>query len=129
MAESKRVLLVCTPEIPSLHLAREKLTFLRQVELDTRVAVVLNRCHKKPLFTKEQVEDVLGMPVLRMFGNDYYGVNRAVTSGKWLEPSTELGNEFDQFASELLEKKTAPAPAPRKRFLEYFAVSDKALAK
>lgn len=129
MEESKRVLLVCTPEIPSLHLAREKLTFLRQVELDTRVAIVLNRCHKKPLFTKEQVEDVLGMPVLRMFGNDYYGVNRAVTSGKWLEPTTDLGKEFDQFAGELMEKKNvAPAP-PRKRFLEYFAVSDRALAK
>jgi pilus assembly protein CpaE len=128
MAESKRVLLVCTPEIPSLHLAREKLTFLRQVELDARVAVVLNRCHKKPLFTKEQVEDVLGMPVLRMFGNDYYGVNRAVTSGKWLEPTSELGKEFDQFAAELLEKKGA-SPPPRKRFLEYFAVSDRALAK
>jgi pilus assembly protein CpaE len=129
MEESKRVLLVCTPEIPSLHLAREKLTFLRQVELDARVAIVLNRCHKKPLFTKEQVEDVLGMPVLRMFGNDYFGVNRAVTSGKWLDPNSELGKEFDLFAAELLDKKAPAGPPPKKRFLEYFAVSEMARSK
>jgi hypothetical protein len=34
---------VCTPEVPSLHLTREKLAFLKTMELDTRVSVVLNR--------------------------------------------------------------------------------------
>ena len=32
--------------------------------------------------SKEQVEDVLGVPVVRMFGNDYAGVQRSMTSGK-----------------------------------------------
>ena len=32
MHESKRIFLVCTPEIPSLHLAREKLSFLDRIE-------------------------------------------------------------------------------------------------
>ena len=49
MQESKRIMLVVTPEIPSLHLAREKLHFLRGFDLESRVSVVLNRCHKKPL--------------------------------------------------------------------------------
>src|SRR5205085_11781051 len=129
MEECRRVMLVCTPEISSLHLAREKLAFLRQIELDTRVAVVLNRCLKKPLLSKEQVEDVLGVPVVRMFGNDYAGVQRSMTSGKWLDPASDLGRQFDLFAAELLEKKLAPAPAPRKRFLEYFNVSEAALVK
>ena len=129
MEECKRILLVCTPEIPSLHLAREKLTFFRQMDLDGRVAVVLNRCSRKPLFTKEQVEDVLGVPVLRTFGNDYMGVNRAVTNGHSVEPESELGRQFDQFAAELLERKQAPPPPAKRRFLEYFAVTEKALVK
>ena len=128
MDEAKRVMLVCTPEIPSLHLAREKLVFLRQMELDARVSVVLNRCQKKPLFTKEQVEDVLGVPVAQMFGNDYAGVTRAVTSGNWLEPNSELGTQFDRFASELLERKAIASATPKRRFLEYFT-SEKALVK
>jgi pilus assembly protein CpaE len=129
MEESKRVMLVCTPEIPSLHLAREKLTFLRGLDLDSRVAVVLNRCSSKPLFSKEQVEDILKVPVMQIFGNDYLGVNRAVTTGKWLEPGSELGKQFDRFALELLEKKKAGEGAPKRRFLEMFSVSEKALAR
>ncbi|RPI11674.1 MAG: hypothetical protein EHM65_06895, partial [Acidobacteriales bacterium] len=43
MHESKRIFLVCTAELPSLHLAREKLAFLRSVDLEDRVSVVLNR--------------------------------------------------------------------------------------
>jgi Flp pilus assembly CpaE family ATPase len=51
MQESKRILLVCTAEIPSLNLAREKLAFLRDMGLSARVSVVLNRVRKNPLFS------------------------------------------------------------------------------
>jgi len=36
MHESKRIFLVCTPEIPSLHLAREKYMYLKQLDLADR---------------------------------------------------------------------------------------------
>ncbi len=39
MHESKRIFLVCTPEIPSLHLAREKYLYLKQLDLGDRVGV------------------------------------------------------------------------------------------
>ena len=96
MQEAKRVLLVCTPEIASLHQAREKLHFLKALDLDSRVSVVLNRCQKKPLFTHKQVEELLGLSVIKMFPNDYHGVNRAMTAGTfrgnrsrtWANPSS-----------------------------------------
>src|SRR5262249_46696369 len=86
MQESRCVMLVCTPEIPSLHLAREKLAFLRNLDLDGRISVVLNRVHKKPLFTKDQVEDVVGVPVVESFSNDYNTVNKAMAEGRVIEP-------------------------------------------
>ena len=76
MQEAKAVLLVCTPEVPSLHLAREKMAFLKSIDVKDRVSVVLNRVHKKPLFTPKQVEELLGEPVIQVFANDYHGVNR-----------------------------------------------------
>ena len=61
MRESKRIVLVCTGEIASLHLAREKLVLLKEMGLSGRVLVVLNRMEKEnPLFSKIQVEDLLG---------------------------------------------------------------------
>jgi pilus assembly protein CpaE len=119
MQESKRILLVVTPEIPSLHLAREKLVFLRSFDLDGRVSIVLNRCHKKPLFTTAQVEELLGMPVLQQFPNDYTAITKSMTAGKWIDADTEMGQLFNEFARNLMEKKsTVKEP---KKFLEFLS--------
>ncbi len=126
MQESKRVMLVVTPEIPSLHLAREKLNFLRGFDLESRVVVVLNRCHKKPLFNKTQVEELLGLPVVQSFANDYVGVNKAMTAGKWMDPESEMGQHFTEFAQSLIEKKTV-AKEPKK-FLEFLSAPNRLLA-
>lgn len=126
MQESKRIMLVVTPEIPSLHLAREKLHFLRGFDLESRVVVVLNRCHKKPLFSKAQVEELLGLPVVQSFANDYNGVNKAMTAGTWIEPESDLGAQFSEFAQSLIEKK-APVKEPKK-FLEFLSTPDRRLA-
>lgn len=126
MQESKRVMLVVTPEIPSLHLAREKLAFLRGYDLESRVAVVLNRVVKKPLFTKSQVEELLGLPVVQTFPNDYLGVNKAMTEGRWMEPDTDMGKQFESFANSLIDKK-AIAKEPKK-FLEFLSTSNRLLA-
>lgn len=127
MQESKRVLLVCTPEVPSLHLAREKLRFLRSFDLESRCGVILNRCAKKPLFTQKQVEELLGVPVVKMFPNDYQGVNRALTAGTWITPDSEMGKGFMNFANELLERKGATPVEPKRKFLEYFALGSRPL--
>jgi len=119
MQESKRILLVCTGEIPSLHLAREKMAFLKEQGLSARVGVVLNRMHKHPLFSKDQVEDLLGVPVLRVFTNDYEAVNRAVENGKLLEPDSELGRSFTDFAAQLLNQPAAKTEPAKRRFLEF----------
>jgi pilus assembly protein CpaE len=123
MHESKRILLVCTPEIPSLHLAREKMQFLKSVDLDSRVGVVLNRMHKKPLFGKAQVEDILGVPVIATLPNDYHGVNRSTAKGAVVDPSSELGKTYAQFAASLVETHPPQPAVSAKKFLEFFSVS------
>jgi pilus assembly protein CpaE len=123
MQESKRIILVCTAEIPSLHLAREKVAFLKELGLSARVSIVLNRMHKKPLFEKAQVEDVLGMPVMRVFPNDYQAVNQSVQEGKLIDPSGVLGQSFGEFAAQLLEQPGAKTEATKRRFLEFFRTS------
>lgn len=119
MQESKRILLVCTGEIPSLHLAREKMAFLKEQGLSARIAVILNRVQKNPLFSKDQVEDLLGVPVVRVFANDYQAVNRAVENGKLLEPDSELGRSFAEFAAQLMDQPGVKAGPAKRRFLEF----------
>ncbi len=128
MQDCKRILMVCTPEIPSLHLAREKMHFLRNFDLDSRVSIILNRCQKKATFTKEQVEEILGIPVIQTFPNDYHGVNRAVTAGSVVDVNSDLGKSFAAFGQDLLERRVMGAHDGKKRFLEFFAVSSRTLA-
>ncbi|HTW65152.1 MAG TPA: hypothetical protein VME17_11075 [Bryobacteraceae bacterium] len=122
MHESKRIFLVCTPEIPSLHLAREKYQYLKQLDLGERVAVLLNRCPKRSVITPQQIEQLLGVPIYMTFPNDYQGVQRAMTAGTWVESGSELGRQFTSLAQCMLEAKVAPAPEPKKRFIEFFSV-------
>ena len=120
MQESKRILLVCTAEIPALHLAREKLAFLRDMGLSGRVSVVLNRMRKNPLFSQAQVEELLGQPVVRVFPNDYLAVNHAVEEGKLLYAGTELGQSFAEFAAQLMDQPDVKQAAAKRRFLDFF---------
>ena len=122
MHESKKIFLVCTPEIPSLHLAREKYLYLKQLDLQDRVCVLLNRAQKRPLITPEQIEQLLGVPVTMTFPNDYQGVHRALTFGRWVDPASELGRQFALLAQTMLETRPQPVGQRSKRFIEFFSV-------
>jgi pilus assembly protein CpaE len=121
MHESKKIFLVCTPEIPSLHLAREKYLYLKQLDLHERVCVLLNRCQKRPLISPAQVEQLLGVPLAMIFPNDYQGVQRALTLGRAVDSNTELGRQFTILAQTMLHNRPR-AVEGRKRFIEFFSV-------
>jgi pilus assembly protein CpaE len=123
MQESRRILMVCTPEIPSLHLAREKMNFLRTVDLESRVGVVLNRVQKRPLLSTKQVEEILRTKVIATIPNDYEGVNQATAGATFVKAGTELAKHYDQFANELVESRPPVAPS-KKKFLDYFSVTE-----
>lgn len=112
MHESKRILLVCTPEVPSLHLAQEKFQFLKSLDLDDRVNIVLNRVGKNSVISIEHVEEILGRPVAIALPNDYSRVHRALTAGEAVDPASDLGRKFTELANRLAEYAPAPAPAP-----------------
>jgi pilus assembly protein CpaE len=124
MQESKRIFVVCTPEIPTLHLARQKIQLLASMDLGERVSVLLNRAQKRSIITPAQIEQLLGVPVFMEFPNDYRGVHQALTAGREVDPATELGKQFTKLSYSMMEK--APprlGPAKKRKFLEFFSFS------
>lgn len=122
MDESARIFLVCTPEVPSLHLASEKLKFLRSLNLGERVQILLNRTQKQSAISGQEMERILGAPVHMTFPNDYGKVHQALMSGQAVDPSSKLGKRFEELAQTLLEAPSAPL-SKKRRFLEYFSLS------
>jgi len=127
MQESKRVFVVCTPEIPSLHLARKKVQLLQNLELGDRVCVLLNRSQKSTLIGAAQIQQLLGVPVFQEFPNDYRGVHQALTTGKEVDPNSELGKQFRKLANTVLDNGDAEAvpekKAKKKGFLGMLGLS------
>jgi pilus assembly protein CpaE len=122
MHESKWILLITTPELPALHLAREKLAFLRSLELDHRVKLVLNRAHKRMPVGIQEIERLLGHTVAATLPNDYAGVHKALEQGTHVDPSSELGRQFRAVARQFLPGLPDVGP-PKRSFTEYFTLS------
>ncbi len=125
--ESKHVLVVCTAETPSLHLTREKIAFLKSLELDGRVSVILNRVPKNPVLSTKQVEDVLGVSVFKVFSNDYHAVSEATASAEVVDPKSRLGRQYSDFAHELIDRAPQPAVDRKRKLLDMFSVSTSAV--
>jgi pilus assembly protein CpaE len=121
MQEAKRIFLVCTPELPALHLARQKLEYLRSLELEPRVALVLNRAQKHALVSSADIEKLIGLPVAIEIPNDYRGVHKALQEAKPVSPGSETGKRFTELARRILSK--TPGAKPPRRFVEYFSLS------
>jgi len=121
MKESRKIFLVCTAETPSLYLAREKMQYLKRMDLGDRVSVLLNRFHKRSPIGTSEVEDLLGAPVLMTFQNDYSRVAASIAAGNAVDRSSELGKQFTALSSYMMEKKDKEkATASKRRFVEYF---------
>jgi pilus assembly protein CpaE len=124
MHESRRIFLVCTTEVASLHLAKEKLAYLRRMDLGGRVQVLLNRYVKRAGITPEDVEQIVGAPVTMTFPNDYTRVSRSIQAGKSVDPESELGRSVGRFAEQLVDNDSErSATAVKRRFVEYFNIT------
>lgn len=121
MQESKRIYVVCTPELPSLHLARQRVDFLRSLELESRVSLLLNRAQKHSLIPSAEIEKMIGLPITMELPNDYRGVHKAFANASPIEPSSELGKRFAQLARKMLSSDAEVRPP--KRFVDYFTLS------
>jgi pilus assembly protein CpaE len=108
--EANQIFLVCTPEVPSLHLAREKLRFLRGLELGDRVKILLNRAQRHTLIPIAEVEKLLQLPVYMSFPNDYVGVHKSITAGKHVNPASALGEGFRALAESIRSGSKPPQP-------------------
>jgi pilus assembly protein CpaE len=121
MQESKRIFLVTTAELPALHLARQKLDYLRGLDLEGRVSLVLNRAQKRALVSSAEIEKIIGLPVAMEIPNDYRGVHKALSEAKPVDARSELGRSYAELARRILSKQ--PEAKKPHRFVDYFTIT------
>lgn len=98
---SGRVFVACTPELPSLHLALQRLAELDRLGLGReRTAVLLNRVHPSDP-PQAELERILGRPVYHAFPNSYRAVAAAIRTASPVDAGSALGRAFESFAARL----------------------------
>jgi pilus assembly protein CpaE len=124
LMRSKRIFLVCTPDIGALHVARRKAIWLQDLRLTDKVAVVLNCVDRRSTLSVDDIQRIIQLPVRHILPANTGDISRAVQKGAILDSSSGLGKHMARISGEL----TSGRPASRKpnavrRFVEYFSIS------
>ena len=100
-----QILVVCNPELPSLHLTRRCIAYLEHQGFSKdQIALLLNRLSKRGELGPQDMERVFNFPISKVLPEDEAAVHRALTAGKPLSDSSALGKEIAAFAKSMSGK-------------------------
>ncbi|HEY3743924.1 MAG TPA: hypothetical protein VGL53_28970 [Bryobacteraceae bacterium] len=122
LSQCRRIYLVVQPELSTVHLAREKLRFLKSIDLDDRVEVLLTRWRKDAVLTLADIEGVLGVPISQSLSIDSKGTYQALLSGTGIDAASHFGREVQALASGISDAGEKPAASSKKRGIDFFSV-------
>ena len=117
LREANKIMLVTTPELPSLRLAHLKVLLLRKLDLFDKVSLLVNRVSDRIALSLPEIEKTVGLPVLMSFPCDYEDVSDAIREGR---PAPVLATSVQKFAGMLMDRQVE-AERPR-RFIERFGL-------
>jgi pilus assembly protein CpaE len=121
LRESRRIFLMTTPEVTSLHMARARMRRLTQLGLIDRVSLLLNR-KVGSVVTDSDVETTVGIPVSHSFSNDYPGVQEAILRASPVSTGSELGESILNLAHSLVPHREPIETSRRRKFLKFFHI-------
>lgn len=117
MREADKIMLVTTPDLAALRLARLKAQCLRKLDWEEKTVLIVNRVTRRMELSLDEIEKTVGLPVFTTFPCVYADVTRATRKG---EASQKLAPSIQAFAEKLLAKKVPELKRPR--FIERFAI-------
>ncbi|MCC6365031.1 MAG: hypothetical protein IT165_16060 [Bryobacterales bacterium] len=117
LRNSNRIFLVTTPEIASLHMAERAIALLKEMRLEDRLGIILNRIESASPKNRFQIEELLGMEVEAAVPNSYDVLQRALNLGQAAIKDGLLGKRFLEFAESL---RPGYKPAKKTGLLHYF---------
>lgn len=120
LIESKRIYLVCTQELASVHIAMRKADRLKRLGLEREARIVVNRFDPDHVMGTSTISDLVGLPVDATVPNSYTLASVSADKGSQVDPGTALGRSYAKLAG-LVLNRTVEIPRKERRFLEFFS--------
>ncbi len=103
LGECDQTFIVCNSELPSLHLTRKAINYIEQAGLPRdKFSLIVNRLSRRGELGPQDMERVFNFPIGRVLPDDTAAVHRALTGGKPIAQSAELGRQLADFGKSLL---------------------------
>jgi pilus assembly protein CpaE len=116
VTSARTVYVVCTPEVPSLMLARKRTAALMERGVpEDRLQIVLNR-YSKDGPEPSAIAEILGFPIAHLIPNDYKSLWQANLKRRLVDERSVAGMAFESFARSLCGQEVANAKPARKLF-------------
>lgn len=132
LMESDEILLISTPELAPLHLAKARLNLLREYGLADKVTFLINRGNQRDAVTREACEQSVGLSVSQFLPNDYKRLEQALYKGTHIDWECPLGQSFLLLSERLIPYGAKAAAKEEKKsafdlgFLSRFLASSSA---
>ncbi len=124
LLRSKRIYLVCTPDIGALHVARRKAVWLQDLRLTDKISVVLNCVDRRNTLSVDDIQRIIQLPVRHLLPASAGEIARAAQKGAALDGSSGLGKHIARIAAEIaVTGQTTKKGGAVRRFVEYFSIS------
>jgi pilus assembly protein CpaE len=117
-AASASVILVMTPDLPSIWRTERFLDFLDLSGFDReRIRLVVNRTGYSREIPKEEIEKAVHWDVFWSLPNDYRGTMEAINRGKALMSldNSKLAQSFQRLAEQLVQSRPVEQPQKKKK--------------
>jgi pilus assembly protein CpaE len=116
VSSAKTVYVVCTPEVPSLMLARKRCAGLLERGVpEDRLKIVLNR-YSKDGPDPSAITEILGYPISLLIPNDYKSIWEANLKRRLVAAESVVGRAYESFARSLAGQPEETAEPGRKLF-------------
>ena len=121
LRRAQECLLVCTPDVVSMHMAKAKADMLRQLKVDGKTCVILNRAGGVFMPVKE-IEEILQLPVRFTVPNAEKEVNLATENAAILTARSAVVTQIENIARHIAPPPASSAePQKARRFLDFFS--------
>ena len=126
LADVDSVHVVCTAEITSLHLAKQKIERMREYGIEPpRLRLLVNRVGSWGSVETRHIEQITGLPAEWALDNDYPAVRGAALRGGLVSADTALAQQLGHFSAHLTEEFGEDLPESRRADAALVGVSSK----
>jgi len=120
---AKECFLVLTPDLGTLHMAKRKSEMLRELGLQAKVSVIINRSDGRGSMPLHDVESILQLPVRFTVPAADKEITEATQLGKALQGRSAIAVQIEQIG-----RRMAPSAAPvtgskARKFIEMFSIT------